>query len=126
MTDFVLKSEMRDLDEKDIELDDLRDLTKKHRALLTASNTGAWEYFPKEQLLDCNKVYFSMLGRDISDFDESNNRNIQNVWTDLIHPDDRAEASSRFYDYLVNPEGLFECFFRMKHANGECVWICSR
>ena len=126
MTDFVLKSEMRDLAEGDIELDDLRNLTKKHRALLISSNTGAWEYFPKENLLDCNKVYFSMLGRDINDFDASKAKNLDNVWTELIHPDDRMEAVSCFFDYLVNPEGMFESFFRMKHGDGSWVWICSR
>ena len=126
MTDFVLKSEMRELDEDDIQLDDLKDLTKKHRALLVSSNTGAWEYFPKNNLLDCNKVYFSMLGRDINDFEGSKPKNLDNVWTELIHPDDRMEAVSSFFDYLVNPEGMFESFFRMQHAGGNWIWICSR
>src|ERR1700744_6411467 len=101
MTDFVIKSEMHDVDENDIKLDDLRDLAKKYRLLLSSSNTGAWEYFPKENLLDCNKVYFSMLGRDIDDFPKAEARNLDTVWTGLIHPDDRMEAISRFFDYLV-------------------------
>ncbi len=126
MTDFVLKSEMHDLDECNIELDDLKDLTKKHRALLIASNTGAWEYFPKENLLDCNKVYFSMLGRDINDFYNSKTKSLDNSWTELIHLNDPPDVVARFFDYLANPEGMFECFFRMKHANGSWVWICSR
>ncbi len=126
MSDYVLKSAIRDLDESEIEIEALKDLAKKHRALLIASNTGAWEYFPKENLLDCNKVYFSMLGRNINDFECANSKNLDKVWTELIHPDDRREVISRFFDYLVNPEGMFECFFRMKHANGEWMWICSR
>jgi PAS domain S-box-containing protein len=126
MTELILKSEMRDLEEGDIELDALKELTKKHRALLVASNTGAWEYFPKQNLLDCNKVYFSMLGRDINDFETGKSKNLDRVWTELIHPDDRMEVVSRFFDYLVHPEGMFECFFRMQHANGEWLWICSR
>ncbi|HVS93929.1 MAG TPA: PAS domain-containing sensor histidine kinase [Mucilaginibacter sp.] len=126
MTDFVLKSEMRDLKESDIDVNDLRELTHKHRVLLTLSNTGAWEYFPKQNLLDCNKIYFSMLGRDINDFIAASPKNLDNVWTELIHPDDRMEVVSRFFDYLVHPTGMFECFFRMQHANGNWIWICSR
>lgn len=126
MTDTVLKKEMNDLDESDIKTDDLKDLTKKHQALLVASNTGAWEYFPKENLLDCNEVYFSMLGRDIKNFYNSKTKSLDNSWVDLIHPDDRPNVVGSFYDYLVNPEGMFECFFRMQHANGSWVWICSR
>jgi len=126
MTDSVLKKEMHDLDESDIKPEDLKDLAKKHQALLVASNTGAWEYFPKENLLNCNEVYFSMLGRDIKDFYNSKTKSLDNSWVDLIHPDDRPHVVAGFYDYLVNPEGMFESFFRMKHVNGSWVWICSR
>ncbi|HEX3386935.1 MAG TPA: hypothetical protein VHS53_17165, partial [Mucilaginibacter sp.] len=106
MSDFVIKSEMHDVDESDIKADDLRDLTRKYRAMLTSSNTGAWEYFPKENLLDCNNVYFSMLGRNINDFAKSQAKNLDSVWTELIHPDDRMEAITHFFDYLVKPEGM--------------------
>ncbi len=126
MTDSVLKKEMHDLDESEIKPGDLKDLTTKHQALLVASNTGAWEYFPKENLLDCNEVYFSMLGRDVKDFYNTETKSLDNSWVDLIHPDDRPDVVASFYDYLVNPEGMFECFFRMQHANGSWVWICSR
>jgi PAS domain S-box-containing protein len=126
MTDSVLKREMNDLDESDIMPGDLKDLTKKHKALLVASNTGAWEYSPKQNLLDCNEVYFSMLGRDIKDYYNAKTKSLDNSWVELIHPDDRPDVVSHFYDYLVNPEGMFECFFRMQHANGSWVWICSR
>src|SRR5579863_4123754 len=123
---FVIKSEMQDVDQGDIKLDDLQDLNKKYRLLLSSSNTGAWEYFPKENLFDCNDIYFSMLGRDISDFINADSKKLDSVWTELIHPDDKMEAISRFFDYLVNPVGMFECFLRMKHANGDWIWICSR
>jgi PAS domain S-box-containing protein len=126
MMDFVLKSEMTDTDESQPRLDDLKKSINKYRALIASSNTGAWEYFPKAHLMDCNSVYFSMLGRDIRDFDLSGAKNLDQVWTDLIHPEDIAEASSRFLDYLVNPVDMFESFFRMKHANGNWIWICSR
>ena len=126
MTDFIIKSEMHDVDEKDINPDDLRDLAKKYRALLGTSNTGAWEYFPKENLLDCNNIYFSMLGRHIDDFPKGKSKNLDDVWTQLIHPDDRMEAITRFFDFLVNPDGMYECFYRMQHANGNWIWICSR
>jgi PAS domain S-box-containing protein len=123
---FVIKSEMHDVDEIDIKPGDLQELTKKYRLLLSSSNTGAWEYFPKENLFDCNKIYFSMLGRDIKDYAMADPKNMDSVWTELIHPDDKMEAISRFFDYLVNPVGMFECFFRMRHANGDWIWICSR
>jgi PAS domain S-box-containing protein len=99
--------------------------TKQYRQLLEMSNTGAWEYFPATGFLDCNGIYFSMLGRDKNDFNFSG-KNLNEVWIDMVHPDDRAEAMRYFMAYLDNPIGMFENIFRMKHADDHWLWICSR
>ncbi|MFB9843226.1 PAS domain-containing sensor histidine kinase [Mucilaginibacter ginsenosidivorans] len=126
MMDFVLKSEGTDKSTVQHTAEELEQTIKKYRALISSSNTGAWEYFPKADFLDCNSVYFSMLGREINDYDLSGRKNLDSVWAELIHPEDRMEAVSCFFDYLVNPIGMYESFFRMKHADGSWVWICSR
>src|ERR1700744_2845813 len=102
-----------------------KETTKQYRQLLEMSNTGAWEYFPATGFLDCNSVYFSMLGRDKNDFNFSG-KNLNEVWIDLVHPDDRAEAMRYFMAYLDDPTGMFENIFRMKHADDRWLWICSR
>src|SRR4051794_2876423 len=99
---------------------------KKYRALIKASNIGAWEYFPESDFLSSNDVYFSMLGRDIKDYDLSGNKNTDPTWIDLMHPDDKAGAIERFQKYLKKPVGIHESYFRMKHADGSWVWIWSR
>lgn len=108
--------------------DDLQqqfDDLQKYRALVSTSNTGAWEYFPGTGILDCNSVYFSMLGRDINNYNFSG-KNLNEIWIDLLHPDDQEAAISRFMSYLSKPVGMYESFYRMKHADGSWVWICSR
>ena len=99
-----------------------KETTKQYRQLLIMSKTGAWEYFPATGSVDCNDIYFSMLGRDINDYRMSLNE----AWTNLLHPEDRAEAMRKFTEYLENPTGMYECEFRMLHANGSWVWIYSR
>jgi len=99
-----------------------KETTKQYRQLLTMSKTGAWEYFPATGAVDCNDIYFSMLGRDINDY----RLNLNEAWTNLLHPEDRAEAMRSFTEYLENPTGMYECIFRMQHANGSWIWICSR
>jgi PAS domain S-box-containing protein len=122
MANAVLKNKTTSPDQQ---FDDPEATTKKYRQLLATSNTGAWEYFPATGSLDCNSVYFSMLGRDIKDFNLSG-KNLNETWTDLLHPDDKAAAMRRFMDYLDDPSGMYESLFRMKHANGNWAWICSR
>jgi PAS domain S-box-containing protein len=124
MANSILKNKATDYSNQQ-QFDDLEATTKKYRELLATSNTGAWEYFPASGFLDCNSIYFSMLGRNINDYDFSD-KNLNEAWTDLLHPDDKAVAMRHFMDYLENPNGMYESVFRMKHATGNWVWICSR
>ena len=98
----------------------------RYQALMHASDIGAWEYFPETESLWCSDIYFSMLGRDVKDFDFSAENNLKGVWVDLLHPDDREPSTKRFSEYLVNPIGTHESYYRMKHSNGSWVWIWSR
>ncbi|MBS1519776.1 MAG: PAS domain-containing sensor histidine kinase [Bacteroidetes bacterium] len=99
-----------------------KETTKQYRQLLIMSKTGAWEYFPATGTVDCNDIYFSMLGRDINEY----RLNLNEAWTNLLHPEDRPEAMRKFSEYLENPTGMYECEFRMLHADGKWVWIYSR
>jgi len=125
MIDVVLKDSVKNDHLHTNELQDLKKTAQQYRALLSASNTGAWEYMPQTGIQECNDVYFSMLGRNIQDYNFST-KNHDKVWLDLIHPDDRAATTKRFTEYLENPDGMYESVYRMSHANGSWVWICSR
>jgi PAS domain S-box-containing protein len=98
----------------------------RYKALISASDTGAWEYFPDTEFLWCNDIYFTMLGRDIKDYDFTSPNNLKEVWIDLLHPEDKEVATNRFAEYLKNPNGTHENYYRMKHSNGSWVWIWSR
>lgn len=99
--------------------------SERFKALIKASDTGAWEWDARKQALWCGAEYFSMLGYDKRDFADTTE--LQKVWTNLLHPDDRAEASRKFADYLAGDnKQLYENEFRMRHASGSWVWISSR
>jgi PAS domain S-box-containing protein len=106
--------------------DNLNQDLEKYKTLIKASNIGAWEYYSGKEFLWCNDTYFAMLGRDITEYGVNGSKNLDTAWVDLIHPDDKASASKAFANYLKNPVGLYENYFRMSHANGNWVWIWSR
>ncbi|HWZ04796.1 MAG TPA: PAS domain-containing sensor histidine kinase [Mucilaginibacter sp.] len=99
---------------------------ERYKALVHASDIGAWEYFPDTESLWCNDIYFSMLGRDVNDYDFSSPNNLKEVWIDLLHPEDKEVATNQFAEYLKNPKGTHESYYRMKHSDGSWVWIWSR
>lgn len=108
-------------------IDELTKTIETYRELIAASNTGAWEYYTETGFLNCNEVYFSLLGRSLNDFDNSGSGNLKELWIDLIHPEDRDKATSNFQSYLQGEDHtLYESFFRMAHADGSWVWIWSR
>jgi PAS domain S-box-containing protein len=123
---FILKdiSEIHELKSKNKHI--LVESDARHKALILSSNTGAWEFCSDINYLDCSPEYFTMLGRDIKDYQSKNTNNLSQLWTDLIHPEDREQAAKLFADYLRTPQGVYENNFRMKHKDGSWVWILSR
>ncbi|MEI7636545.1 MAG: PAS domain S-box protein [Syntrophus sp. (in: bacteria)] len=107
-------------------MEKLREASSRYKTLIAASNTGAWEYHDDSGYLWCSPEYFSMLGRDIHDFDLTGTRNIEQTWIDMLHPEDRERASRHFAAYLKNPDGMYEQYFRMLHRDGHWIWIWSR
>lgn len=107
-------------------VEDVNKELEKYKAFISASDIGAWEYFSETDFLWCNNIYFSMLGRDRNDYDLSDHANLKSIWIDLLHPEDRSDATARFAAYLKNPEGMYESYFRMQHIDGSWIWIWSR
>jgi PAS domain S-box-containing protein len=99
---------------------------EQYKEFISASDIGAWEYFSEADFVWCNDIYFSLLGRDKTDYDFSGQANLKDVWTDLLHPEDKENAINHFAAYLKNPGGTYEAYFRMKHSNGSWIWIWSR
>lgn len=104
---------------------DLRQSEERYRSVIRVSKTGAWEYLTHENRLWCSPEYFTMLGYSPHDFSDS--ESTIEIWTNLIHPDDRQEASDRFATFISEGmQGTYENYFRMLHKNGGFVWIWSR
>ncbi|AOW78890.1 hypothetical protein A3Q34_19805 [Colwellia sp. PAMC 20917] len=123
---FILKDISETLELKNKNEHILVESAARHKALILSSNTGAWEFFRDINYVDCSPEYFSMLGRDIKDYQSKSHDNLTQVWSDLIHTEDREQATNLFADYLKNPQGIYESNFRMKHKDGSWVWILSR
>lgn len=103
--------------------EDLREESERFMALARVSNTGVWEWDQDSGSLWCSPEYFSMLGRQLP----GGQTTLDSAWLQLLHPDDRAQASQCFADYLAaGAPGLYENEFRMQHGDGHWVWIWSR
>ncbi len=107
--------------------EELRSEYEKHRALITASNTGTWEFNSTTGILTCSEEYFSMLGRKSGDFYNKDKGKPEDVWLELLHPDDKDRSLQVIMGYLEGgSEGVYENTYRMLHADGEYRWMLAR
>ncbi len=118
---------IRDITERKEAEIKIRESEERFKSIITVSNTGGWEYDSNSDFVWYSPEYFLMLGRKQSDYDTSGGGNLMDVWSDLLHPEDKERAINHFAEYLENGSvGTYESYFRMLHANGSWVWIWSR
>ncbi len=118
--------EGRSIDELKQKERELYEAGEKERALIASSNTGAWEYNTETGTAWCSPEYFTMLGRNIEDFDFDSDDVLERIWFDFIHPEDCEKTREKIFSYFKNPVGMYNNYFRMRHKNGHWVWIWSR
>lgn len=105
--------------------DSLRASEERYRSIITVSNTGAWEYHHGTGRMWYSSQYFSMIGLDYPDgkWDES----LKDNWIERLHPDDLSRSTQVVEEYLKNASmDSYENTFRMRHQNGEWIWIWTR
>ena len=106
---------------------ELRESAERLRSVIAVSNTGVWEYRRDLDHLWCSPEYFAMLGYAPEEFGGRGRSSFQEVWVDLLHPEDRDRAEHGFRAYLEGGSpGMYESHFRMRARDGSWRWIWSR
>lgn len=115
----------RDITEKKEAEEQLRANKERYKSIITVSNTGAWEYDHETNKVWHSAQYFSMLGYDEPQDEWEDLESMS--WVSRLHPEDRKQAIEVFDQYMrSNDMDIYENIFRMRHKNGDWVWILSR
>lgn len=118
---------IQDVTERKLAEDKLGKSQAQYKSIIAVSNTGAWEHYSDTGEMWFSSEYYKMLGIVKSEYETTNNSNNLRKLIDLIRPDDKEASINSFYNYLKNSSaGVYENYFRMKHASGRWVWIWSR
>lgn len=103
----------------------LKEREELYKSIIEVSNTGAWEYHQDTNQNWFSPQYLSMLG--LKSEDRLWRNPFDNIWVERLHPDDKEESIEQFRRFLESDStDIWENFFRMRHQNGNWLWIWSR
>ncbi len=87
-----------------------------------AAELGLWDWLLPENALIINAQWIKSLGYEVAEFSPLDHAQ----WKELIHPDDQAPHEAATDEHLNGQTELYECEFRIRHAEGHWLWLLSR
>ncbi|MGM0636002.1 MAG: PAS domain S-box protein [Bacteroidota bacterium] len=90
--------------------------------VIEGSDLGAWEWDVQEDIGYHNKKWAEILGYDEDVLGPLDG----NKWDKLLHPDDVSKFYNAIQNHLDGKTPFYECELRLKHKNGNYIWILDR
>tara|TARA_R110002126_G_scaffold33382_15_gene104478 strand:- start:7889 stop:11182 length:3294 start_codon:yes stop_codon:yes gene_type:complete len=92
------------------------------KAVIDANTIGTWRLNLQNGELVINDKWASLLGYEFSELLPIT----RETWERLTHPDDLAYCAVQIEKHAAGLIPIYEANIRMKHKNGEWVWINTR
>jgi PAS domain S-box-containing protein len=109
------QQEMEELNEK------LTEAEFRWNFALNVANDGVWDWNIKTNEAFYSDKWKQQLGYEPHEID-----NHYSEWFRILHPDDKAGAIERFYNFIEGKLDLYESTFRLLAKDGSYRWIKSR
>lgn len=94
----------------------------EHMELATlGTNEGVWNW----DIIN-HTVYFSPRWKEMLGYKDAELPNELSTWSDNVHPDDLDRIWEDVYKNVNSETEFYENIYRMKHKNGQWVWILDR
>lgn len=89
--------------------------------VLEGAGLGSWDWW-----LATNQVHFDRRWCEMLGLNADQVKHHLKLWEERVHPDDLAGTYRDIQDYLSGKNKVYENVHRMRHENGEWVWILDR
>jgi len=101
--------------------DQLRISEERWRLVVGSNNDAVWDWDILHNRVYRDQRYAEMLGLQAGDLPVSGLE-----WGAHVHPDDRAQADAALHQHLDGNSEYYQCEFRMRHKDGNWVWMLDR
>lgn len=97
------------------------DLVSRLTLALDGAGLGIWDWDPRDNTVHFDRNWCEMLGLEL---DETEQR--LDTWESRVHPDDLPSCYQDIQAHMEGRTDRYENVHRMKHANGNWVYILDR
>lgn len=95
---------------------------RRLQEIIDATRAGTWEWNIQTGECIFNEEWAKMLGYKLEELQPST----VSTWRMLTHPDDAVLAMKAIELHLAGKTPYYECDTRMRHKNGQWIWVSDR
>lgn len=92
------------------------------KAVIDANTIGTWRLNLQDGQLVINDKWAALLGYELKELMPTT----RSTWENLTHPEDLAYCVTEIEKHINGLIPIYEANIRMKHKNGEWVWVNTR
>ena len=98
--------------------------TQKRRLayILRGTNAGTWEWNVRTGETTFNERWAGIIGYTLEEISPIS----VNTWRKVVHPDDLKVSDELLEKHFNHELDYYECEARMRHKNGDWVWVLAR
>ena len=112
---------VNDIDEKKKIKIGLAEVQARFHHTLDGNKIGIWDWYLKSDHFNISQEWKNNLGYTY----ESSTISL-NEWKNLIHPDDRKKTIKKLNGFIKGKDNEYEAEYRMRHKDGNYLWILDR
>lgn len=112
----------QDITKRKIAEKNLEDQKQRLSNVIEGTQAGTWEWNVQSGETIFNETWAQLLGYTLKELEPVSIQTMLN----LAHPDDLKEADRVLNQYYQGQRDVYEAEIRMRHKNGNWVWILSR
>lgn len=94
---------------------------ERYALVAQGANDGIWDW----DLIN-NRIYYSPQWQSLLGLPENSMGNGPEEWLSRIHPEDRGSFEQKFQDYISCRQQQFHYEYRIRHRNGDYLWVLTR
>ena len=115
-------AQIHDITKRKKYFQELLEEKKRIENILEGTQAGTWEWNVKTGETRFNEYWANIIGYTLKEIEPIS----INTWEKFTHPDDLALSYKNLEDYFAGKTDVYHAECRMKHKEGQWVWIMDR